>query len=116
MPGRSFSENEPYDLGDRTVLLRHARAVAGPAPLASLALRNDPLAALPPTFVSVGEAEIPRDDILVFADAVRAAGVDCSVHVASDMPHNPALFESYHPAGKEAFAAIVTFIRRVTHS
>jgi hypothetical protein len=26
MPGRSFVENDPFDWGDRAVLVRHARA------------------------------------------------------------------------------------------
>jgi acetyl esterase/lipase len=112
MPGRSFVENDPYDFGTRAVLRRHAEAVAGPLPLASLALARGALDALPPTLVSVGGAEIPKDDIVAFADALRAAGVDCTLHVAPEMPHNPAVFEAYHPSGQEAFGVTASFIRR----
>ena len=111
MPGRSFVENAAYDFGTREVLVRHARAVAGDAPLASLALANEPLGALPPVLVSVGSAETPRDDILGFVEKIRAAGGDCTLHTAEDMPHNPALFEAYHPAGRAAFEAAAGFVR-----
>jgi acetyl esterase/lipase len=114
MPGRSFVDNDAFDWGTRAVLLRHAQAVAGTAPPGSLALQRHPLRELPPTLVSVGEAELPRDDILAFANALRDAGVDCTLHVAPDMPHNPALFAEYHPAAKEAFDAAVEFVRRET--
>ena len=39
-------------------------------------------------------------------------GVECTMHVAADMPHNPALFAAYHPAGWAAFDATVAFVRQ----
>jgi acetyl esterase/lipase len=66
---------------------------------------------LPPTFVSVGSAETPRDDILGFVERLRAAKVDVTLHVAQDMPHNATLFEAYHPSAKAAFAAVVQVLR-----
>ena len=110
MPGRSFEQNERYDFGTRQGLLRQARAVAGEAALSSLALANGPLGALPPTLVSVGGAEALHDDVVAFFQQLRAAGVDCVLHVAEEMPHNPLLFEAYHPAAKKAFDAVVRFI------
>jgi acetyl esterase/lipase len=111
MPGRSFVENDAYDFGTREVLRRHASAVAGALPVASLSLTSKPLDGLPPCFVSVGSLEIPRDDIVAFAETLRAAGVDCTLQVADEMPHVPAIFEAYHPSGRAAFEAIANFIR-----
>jgi acetyl esterase/lipase len=111
MPGRSFVENDAYDFGTREVLRRHASAVAGTLPVGSLSLTAKPLGGLPPCFLSVGSLEIPRDDILAFGEKLRAAGVDCTLQVADEMPHNPALFEAYHPSGKAAFEAAANFIR-----
>jgi acetyl esterase/lipase len=91
------------------VLLRQARAAAGSTPLSELALC--PSAGLPPLFVSVGGAEIPRDDILCFVERLRSARADVQLQVVPEMPHNPALFEAYHPQGKAAFLAMVSFIR-----
>lgn len=111
MPGSSYVDNEPYDFGTRDALIRQARGVAGERPIASLALANDPLGALPPTLVVAGSAEVGRDDILSFAEKLRAQGVECTVHVAEDMPHNPPFFEAYHPSARRAFEAVVSFVR-----
>lgn len=110
MPGASFQSNEESDFGTREVLVRQAQAVAGSRPLAGLALSRVNLAALPRTFVCVGSAEIPRDDILGFVEQLRAAKVDLTVHVAEDMPHNATLFEAFHPNAKAAFEATVHFL------
>jgi epsilon-lactone hydrolase len=111
MPGRSWVENDRYDWGTREVLLRQAHAVAADIPLHSLGLARDPLRALPQTLVVVGGAEALRDDILGFVDTLRAAGVDCSLHVAEEMPHNAPFFEAYHPSAQAAFDAVAAFIR-----
>lgn len=111
MPGASFQSNDDSDFGTREVLVRQAQAVAGSRPLAELALSRVNLGALPPTFVCVGTAEIPRDDILGFVERLRAAKVELTLHVAEDMPHNATLFEAYHPNAKAAFEATAQFIR-----
>lgn len=113
MPAASFKENEPFDYGTRDVLARQALTFA-----AGLAL-SDPrispayanLQGLSPCLVTVGELEIPRDDILDFADRLKRAGVNVTVHVARNMPHNASVFAAYHPEGKAALDAIVRFIR-----
>ncbi|MBL8922278.1 MAG: alpha/beta hydrolase [Myxococcaceae bacterium] len=116
MPGASFTTNDRFDFGTREVLTTHARAVAGATPLADLALSRLPLAGLPPTFVSVGGAEVPHDDIVAFAARLRAAGVEVTQHVADDMPHNPLLFEGLHPNARAAFDAAVAFVKRLAGS
>lgn len=114
MPGRSFLENADFDFGTRDVLAVHARAFAGDIPL------DDPrispiranLAGLAPTFVAVGSAEIPRDDIVAFANALEKAGVDVTLHVAKDMPHMPVVFADYHEEGRRCVEGLAGFVRR----
>jgi acetyl esterase/lipase len=104
--------NDPFETGTRDGLVRHALAVAGSLPASSLALANDPLGALPPTLVSVGELEILRDDMLAFVEKLRAAGAQCTLHVAKDMPHDPVLFVGFHPSADATFDAAACFIRQ----
>jgi acetyl esterase/lipase len=114
MPGASFTENDRFDFGDRAVLVTQAKAFVGSVPL------DDPrvsptyaeLKGLAPTLVTVGEAEIPRDDILTLASRLKDAGVDVTVHVAKDMPHNAPVFAAYHPEALKAFEAIVAFVKQ----
>lgn len=110
MPGASFTLNDRFDFGDRAVLARQASGVAGATPLRELKL--EPSADLLDTFVSVGGAEIPRDDILAFVERLRAAKVPVTLHVADDLPHNGTLFEAYHPQARAAFEAAVAFLKR----
>lgn len=112
MPGASFRDNDAYDFGTRAVLVRHAKAFAGSIPLDDprLSPRRAELAGLAPVIVTVGEVEIPRDDILALADALERAGVRVTTHVAPDMPHNAPMFAAYHPSGREALEAIARFV------
>ncbi len=111
MLGASFRDNDAYDFGTREALVRHRDAFAGDVPL------DDPrispvcahLAGLPPTLVTVGDREIPRDDILALADALEKAGVDTTLHVAEDMPHNAPVWAAVHPSGKAALEASARF-------
>lgn len=59
----------------------------------------------------VGEREIPRDDILSLGRRLSDAGVETTLHVARDMPHNPAVFAAFHPSGKLALATAAAFLR-----
>jgi acetyl esterase/lipase len=59
--------------------------------------------------VSLGEVEAPRDDIEAFVARMRAAGVAATLHVAYDVPHDPALSAALHQEGKAAFDALVAF-------
>lgn len=114
MPGKSFVDNDRYDYGTREVLAVHARAFAG-----SVAL-DDPrlspvharLDGIAPVLVIAGELEIPRDDILALAARMKDAGVDVTVHVAPDMPHNPPVFAAYHPAAAAALDVAAAFVKR----
>lgn len=114
MPGASFVENAAFDFGTRDVLVRHAKAFAGSIPLDDPAISpvHANLAELPSTLVSWGTREIPRDDVVRFAEALRAAGVPLTTHAAADMPHNPTFFAAWHPSGRAALDAVVAFIAR----
>ncbi len=68
---------------------------------------------LAPTFVAVGEVEIPRDAIEAFIERLRAAGIDVTRHLAADMPHNAAIFAAFHPSGAELLSAVVGFVNRI---
>jgi acetyl esterase/lipase len=72
---------------------------------------NANLRGLAPCFLTVGELEIPRDDIVEFAKRLRNAGVDVNLHVAQSTPHNAPVFADYHPEAKKAFNALVQFIQ-----
>lgn len=115
MPGRSFCENNRFDYGTREVLARHARAFAGAIALNDPRLSpvNAELAGLAPVFILAGEAEIPRDDILVLADRLERANVDVTRHLAPDMPHNAPVFAAYHPSARIAVDVIARFIREL---
>jgi acetyl esterase/lipase len=113
MPAASYKENDPFDYGTREVLARQALAFAADMPLSDP--RISPIHAnlqrLAPCFISVGDLEIPRDDIVEFAKRLTSAGVDVTLQVARNMPHNAPVFAEHHPEGKAAFDALVQFIR-----
>lgn len=113
MPGRSFQENDPYDFGTREVLLTHARAFAGGIPLDDPRLSpvRAKLHGLAPTFIVAGSVEIPRDDILSLAIALKEAGVEVTLHIAKDLPHLPPIFADVHPSGAACVEAIAGYIR-----
>lgn len=113
MPGASFQENLPYDFGTRAELVNHAAAFVGSIPLDDP--RVSPVYArlddLPPTFITAGTCEIPRDDILRLADRLEAASVPVTRHLAREMPHNAAFFADMHPEGLATLRAIVAFLQ-----
>ncbi len=115
MPGRSFVDNDPYDFGTRVELVAQAKAFAGDTPLEDPRLSpvNADLVGLAPTLVIAGEVEIPRDDIVVLAERLERAGVDVTLHVAKDMPHNPMVFAAYHPSGQRALEKAAQFVERL---
>jgi epsilon-lactone hydrolase len=104
---------DPIDYGQTSFLLRHARDFAG-----SLAL-EDPrvsplsasLAGLAPLLVIVGGAERLFDEGCELVDKARESGVDATLHVASDMPHNPPVLAQYHPHAAASLDHAARFVR-----
>lgn len=113
MPGASFERNAAYDYGTRELLVQQAEAFAGGVPLDDPRLSpvHADVRGLAPVLIVTGSAEIPHDDILRLADHLRAAEVDTTLHVANEMPHNPAVFANYHPEATRALAAMARFVR-----
>jgi acetyl esterase/lipase len=83
---------------------------ADPAnPLAS-PLYGD-LAGLPPLFITVGEAEVLRDDATRFADKAKAAGVPVQIKIWDNMPHVWQLFQLFLPEARAAMEEAATFAK-----
>lgn len=118
MPGASYVTNDAFEIGTRATLAKHAEAYANGTPL------DDPrispvyadLRGLPATLVIAGDAEALYDDIGVFTDQLREQGVEVTLHVAKDMPHDAPLFAAFHPNAEAAVEAIATFVRAQSSS
>lgn len=79
-------------------------------PLASPLLA--PVAAFPPTLISVGLEEVLRDDSLRFHAKLTAAGVPCELSAIAGMEHVAVVRGLQMPGARETFAAIADFIDR----
>lgn len=108
----SCRANDSVDWGSREMLLRHARDFTGGIPL------DDPrvsplgaeLAGLAPLLLVVGDAERLFDEGVELAARARAAGVDATLEVLGEMPHNGPLFADYHPEGRRGLERAGAFI------
>lgn len=70
-----------------------------------------PPSCIAPCLVTVGDCELPRDDIQTLARRMQAAGVEVTLHEARDMPHNAPFFAAFHPEAQAAHDRIVEFVR-----
>ncbi|WP_437998539.1 alpha/beta hydrolase [Sorangium sp. So ce185] len=109
----STRENDPTDYGTRDGLARQARDFAGAMPLDDP--RLSPLRArldgLGPLLVQVGDAERLRDEGLELARRAREAGVDVTLDVLRDMPHNGPVLAEYHPEGARGAETLGSYLR-----
>jgi epsilon-lactone hydrolase len=111
----SCRTNEPFDFGQTSFLLRHARDFAGRTPL------DDPgvspiraeLSKLAPMLVQVGGAERLHDECLDFAARAQKAKVQVELDVAPELPHLPPAFADYHPAAERALGKLIEYARGV---
>lgn len=111
--GGSMLENDPFDFGDRALLVGWAEMHAGELALdPRVTVARAELRGLPPLLVQVGEAELLRDQAKRFAEAARAAGVEVELDVAPDMFHDWQLQADLVPEGARAVADACAFIRR----
>jgi acetyl esterase/lipase len=110
--GGSMVSHEPFDFGDRALLVRWARDTAAPPEDPRFHLPNAKLANLPPLLVQGGGAEILFDQIHRFVEQARAAGVDVECEMAEDMFHDFHLQASLLPEGAAALEAAGSFLRR----
>ncbi|MGD9955281.1 MAG: alpha/beta hydrolase [Candidatus Nanopelagicales bacterium] len=62
--------------------------------------RRASLAGLPPTWIGVGSADLFHDEDVAYAEALREAGVPCTLHVTPGMPHAGQRFAVEAPASQ----------------
>jgi len=70
----------------------------GAVPADAAPARAEDLAGLPPTYVCVGGADGFRDEDIVFAQRLMAAGVDTELHVYPGVPHGIEMWQGTEPA------------------
>lgn len=110
--GGSIVSNEPFDFGDRPLLVGWARDYAGDAvgdP--RVTVLDARLEGLPPLLIQAGDAEILRDQIVAFAERAQKAGVDVTLEVVPDMFHDWQVQAGIVPAGVPALDDAVRFLR-----
>jgi epsilon-lactone hydrolase len=109
----SCRTNEPFDFGQTSFLLRHARDFAGATPLDDP--RVSPLRAelsqLAPVLVQVGGAERLYDECLEFVERARNAGAHVELDVAAELPHLPPAFAGFHREADRALTRLVECAR-----
>jgi monoterpene epsilon-lactone hydrolase len=116
--GRSVQTNASVDpvvspAGTTENARRYLGADGDPRdPLASPVFAD--LSGLPPTYVSVGTAEVLLDDSLRLARELRDAGVAVDLDVWPDMFHIMPFFASRIPEAKDALISLTRAIRRMS--
>jgi acetyl esterase/lipase len=80
-------------------------------PLASPLLA--PIAAFPPTLISVGTGEVLRDDSLLFHAKLTAAGIACRLSAIDGMEHVAVVRGLDMPGAAETLAAVADFISAI---
>ena len=111
--GRSFAENARYDFVQRKAMEAYARRFVPKSKL------RDPLASpvhaeahdLPPVLIQVGEVETLRDDGIVLAERIVAAGGQAELEVVPDMVHAFHVFAPFLPEAQAAIERAAAFIR-----
>jgi monoterpene epsilon-lactone hydrolase len=73
--------------------------------------RNGDPAGLPPTLFLASDAELLRDDSMLMVDKMRAAGVDATLELWSDVPHAWLIMADILPEGRAAIAKVAAFIK-----
>ena len=110
--GGSIDAQEPFDFGDRELLLGWIEAYLGrDAPRdPRVFLLDAKLEGLPPLLVQAGSAEILLDQVRAFAERARAAGVDVRLDVHDDMFHDFQMQAPLIPAGARAMDDVARFL------
>jgi len=110
--GGSIEANEPFDFGDRDLLVGWIEAYLGRgAPRdPRVFLLDAELEGLPPLLVQAGSAEILIDQVRAFAERARGAGVDVRLDVYDDMFHDFQMQAALIPEGARAMDAIARFL------
>ncbi len=111
----SCRNNERYDYGHTSLLLRHARDFAGGVGLddSRVSLLNAELASLNPVVVQVGGAERLYDEGVEFVARARRAGAEATLDIAPEMPHLAPALADFHPAAKRALESVIAHVQRL---
>jgi len=111
--GGSMETNEPYDFGDRDLLVGWAEdhAPGGAARDSRVTVLDAKLEGLPPLLVQVGGAELLLDQDLAFVERARAAGVEVELEVFDALFHDFQLFASLLPEGARAMESAARWLR-----
>ena len=72
------------------------------------------LRGLPPLLIMAGSIELMLDDATRLAQRAKEAGVDVTLEVWEDMPHNWQLFASVLPEGQQSIERIGEFVGKHT--
>jgi acetyl esterase/lipase len=113
--GGSMVANEPFDFGDRALLVGWVEAYA-PGEAARdprVSVLDARLDGLPPLLVQVGGAEILLDQVRAFVERARGAGVAVQLEEWPGMYHDWQLQAAMLPEGRRAVEGIVTFLEGV---
>ncbi|WP_437873970.1 alpha/beta hydrolase fold domain-containing protein [Sorangium sp. So ce363] len=109
----SARANDATDYGTREGLLRQARDFAGATPLDDprLSPLHAGLEGLASLFIQVGDAERLHDEGQELARRAREAGVDFTLDVLRDMPHNGPVLADFHPEGVRGTGTLGSYLR-----
>jgi len=110
--GGSIDANEPFDFGDRSLLVGWIdEYLSRGAPRdPRVFLLDAKLDGLPPLLIQAGSAEILIDQVRAFAERARAAGVDVRLDVADDMFHDFQMQAALIPEGARAMDRAAHFL------
>ncbi len=72
------------------------------------------LRGLPPLLIMAGSIELMLDDATRLAQRAKEAGVDVTLEIWEDMPHNWQLFASVLPEGRQSIERIGEFVGKHT--
>jgi acetyl esterase/lipase len=68
------------------------------------------LAGLPPLFIQVSDSEVLLDDSHRFFEKARAAGVEATLQIWRDVPHDWQMFAPVLPEGRDALRRAAAFL------
>jgi len=109
--GGSMASNEPFDFGDRELLVGWAADTGAPKEDPRFTVANARLEGLPPLLLQVGTAEILLDQVRRFGEQAREAGVSVDFQAFPEMFHDFQLQASLLPEGAAALEDAARFLR-----
>ncbi|WP_055478379.1 alpha/beta hydrolase fold domain-containing protein [Sphaerimonospora mesophila] len=113
---RQYGDLGPWDGGNNdtawTALLGSRRGTGDVSPYAAPARATD-LSGLPPAFITVGAAEVFRDEAIDYATRIWATGGRAELHVWSGAYHGFTGFSPEAEVSRAAVAARDSWLRRV---